>query len=178
MNRRRHLALLTVVALAGCGGSDRASVQTARESVTPAPAADTPTPAPTATATATATATPAPAATATPNTGGTAPDGGGGDEEGIHVPLGVDVSDDRIVATPDTVDAFLPLRVTVRSTASSEVTVVVMQAGDGDVVARLEVAPGAVATADAKGLKPGTAEILSPDLDPDATAVVHVVRAR
>jgi hypothetical protein len=164
--------------IAGCGGSDAEDTA----------ATSTPAGTPTATATATATATPTPTATTTATVSATATatstatgEGTGGteagDEEGIAVPVDLTVSEDRIRASTDRVAAFLPLRFTVRSELRQEVQVVVVRSGEGGGPAgRVTLPAGQTATVDLDGLPPGSLEVLSPDLDPDMTAIVQVVR--
>ena len=171
MHRRIVLALLAC-AFGGCGGDDPAPARTAPVRVTPVPTAKAPPPSPTAEIH--ATDTPAPAATATATATATAE---GGDEQGIRQAVQITVSAGRVQAEPATVTAFLPLAFRVRNTLPKPLTVVVMQAGDGDVIARIEVDGGGEANELGAPLKPGTAEILSPDLDPDATAILKVERA-
>jgi hypothetical protein len=170
---------LVVLAIAGCGGSPSKDTASAR---TPAPTAAatataTPTAAPTVTATptptATATATVTPTATSGAGTGGAQ----AGDEEGIRVPVDVTVSADRIRAGIDHVAAFLPLRFTVHNTLDRELQVVIVQSGgDGSAVGRVSVPAGNAAAVDVQGLPPGSLEVLSPDLNPDMTAIVRVER--
>jgi hypothetical protein len=166
-----------VLAVAGCGGDEpTASTRTPAPTTTPvatvtatatAIATATASPAPTATVTATAAAT----ATATPDTGGAE----AGDEEGIRQPVDVSVSDSRISASVDHVAAFLPSRFTLTSGLSREVQVVVVRSGEGGGSAgRATLPAGGTATIDVDGLQPGSLEVLSPDLDPDMTAIVAV----
>ena len=174
MKRAIVLALLTT-GLAGCGGGGgERTAQRAPAKVTPVPTTSAPAPTPTAEIHTTpspgvTTATP----TATPDTGGAQ----AGDEEGIQQAVEVRVSADRVAAPPTKVTAFLPVVLHVTNTLDKALTVVVMQAGDGDPVARVDVDAGAEATGTVSGLQPGTAEVLSPDLDPDATTVLTVERA-
>jgi hypothetical protein len=75
------------------------------------------------------------------------------------------------------VAAFLPLRFMVHNTLGKELQVVVVQSGeDGAAVGRVSVPAGDSGTVDIPGLQPGSLEVLSPDLDPDMTAIVRVVR--
>ena len=168
---------LVVLAIAGCGGSPSKDTASAR---TPAPtAAATPTATPTAAPTVTATPTPTATATVTPAATSGAGTGGAqaGDEEGIRVPVDVTVSADRIRAGTDHVAAFLPLRFTVHNTLDRELQVVVVQSGgDGSAVGRVSVPAGKAAAVDVQGLPPGSLEVLSPDLNPDMTAIVRVER--
>ena len=143
------LALL----VAACGDDEAA----APAQVTPVPTTDAPVPSPTAAIH----ASPTPTATEE-----------GGDEAGIRVPVTVEVGS-RITVRPAVVAAFLPLRLTVRNTLEEDVTVVVMRA-DGAPLARVDVPAGGTAQADVEGQKAGTAEILSPDLDPEATAILRI----
>jgi hypothetical protein len=166
-----------VLAVAGCGGDEPTA-----STRTPAPTS-TPVATVTATATATATASPAPTATATATAAATTtatPDTGGaeaGDEEGIRQPVDVIVSDNRISASVDHVAAFLPSRFTLTSGLPREVQVVVVRSGEGGGSAGRATLPGGgTATIDVDGLQPGSLEVLSPDLDPDMTAIVAVRR--
>jgi hypothetical protein len=167
---------LAVLALAGCGSSsparDVARARTPTPTVSPVPTAS-PTPDPTVAAT----PTPAPTASPTPASGEGTGGAQAGDEEGIRVPVDVSVATDRIRASVDHVAAFLPLRFTARSSLAKEVQVVVVRSGeDGSAVGRATLPAGGTATIDVDGLPPGSLEVLSPDLDPDMTAIVRVVR--
>jgi hypothetical protein len=176
--------IFALLALAGCGGSETASVRTAPTEVTPVPTASAPVPTPTAeihaSPTPVVTATP----TETPETGGADADedntgtggAGAGDEEGISQSVQVLVSEDRVSLVPSRVTAFLPFRLRVSNQRRSATSVVLMLA-DGDAAARVSVKPGGVEEARVKGLQPGTAELLSPDLGPDASAKLTISRA-
>jgi hypothetical protein len=169
---------LVALVIAGCGGdSGEPASGGAPAAVTPVPSA---TVVPTATAeihaspTTVATATPTATATATPSGEGT---GGAeaGDEEGVHVPVAVTVTADRIRASVEQVAAFLPLRFTVRNALDRELRVVVVRSGQGGgTLASVNVRAGGSAAVDVDGLEPGSLEVLSPDLDPDMTAIVRV----
>ena len=143
------LALLA----AGCGDDEAA----APAQVTPVPTTGAPVPSPTAAIH----TSPTPTATEE-----------GGDEAGIRVPVAIEVGRE-ITVRPEVVAAFLPLGFTVRNTLDEDVTVVVMRA-DGAALARVEVPAGGTAEAEAEGQKAGTAEVLSPDLDPEATAILRI----
>src|SRR4051812_45472726 len=184
MARGFGLASWAVLALAGCGDGEKAASRTAPSEVTPVPTASAAVP----TATAEIHASPSPAATptatATPETGGAeAGEGGGsetggagaGDEAGIDQSLQVLVTEDRVRLIPSQVTAFLPFRLRVRNLRRSATTVVLMLA-DGDRAARVQVEPGEGDDAKVKGLQPGTAEVLSPDLGPDASAKLTIKR--
>ena len=175
------------LALAGCGGDggSATSADGPPAAVTPVPSG-TPVPSPddgihatpTAVITATATATPSGGA----GTGGAEAgddDGGGaggGDEGGIRVPVAVTVSPGRIRASEDRVAAFLPVRFTLRSRLDREVQVVVRSGEGGGAAGRATLPAGGTATIDVDGLPPGSLEVLSPDIDPDMTAIVTVAR--
>ena len=170
-----------VLVLAGCGGDDESPASSSPAVVTPVPSQD-------AVPTATAEIHASPSAEATPTATATAPSGAGtggaeaggdegGDEAGIRIPVDVTVSADRIRASTEEVAAFLPLRFTVRNTLDRELQVVVVQSGEGGgPVGRVTVGAGDMAGVDVDGLQPGSLEVLSPDLDPDMTAIVRVVR--
>ena len=181
MSRVPALAFLAALALFGCGEDDRAS---APVRVTPVPTEDAPVPSPTTeihqspTPDATAAPTPSPASTA--DTGGaeSGEDTGGagaGDETGIGIPLAVTIGTGRIRAEPEKVPAFLPLTMLIRNSLAKDVTLVLMLP-DGEAAARVEIPANGVRSERVKGLQPGTAELLSPDLDPDATAILTIKR--
>jgi hypothetical protein len=182
LSRSRRAAGAAVglaLVLAGCGDDAEPAAQRTPAAVTPVP---TTTPVPTAAdgihATPGATGTPTATATATASPAGEGTGGAqAGDEEGIRVPVDVTVSADRIRASVERVAAFLPVRFSVRNTLDREVGVVVVRSGEGgDAVGRATVGPGRRADIDVDGLQPGSLEILSPDLDPDMTAIVAVQR--
>lgn len=171
-------AAVAALALAGCGGDgDTTSAPT---QATPVP---TSTPIPTATDQASGgdlELTPTPAATSTaPSGSGTggaeAGEDEGGDEAGNRVPVAVTVGAARIRASKDVVPAFLALRFTVTSRLDRDVEVVVVQSGEGgSTVGRGTLPAGGSVDIDTDGLQPGSLEVLSPDLDPDMTAIVRI----
>jgi hypothetical protein len=176
------LALCLSFLIGGCGGSDEpaSATRTQPARVTPIPTAGAPVPSPTAGIHASPTATATPTATTEADTGGAeaGEDTGGaaaGDESPIAFPVEVRVSEGRITAEPDTVPAFLPLRAHILNTLDREITVVVMLP-DGEAAARVDVAAKTGVPGKVKGLQPGTAEVLSPDMDPDATAILKIER--
>jgi hypothetical protein len=177
-----------VLVLAGCGDDGEQPAASSPAVVTPVPST-APVPSPTsgihaspgaeATAGATATAT-APSGT---GTGGAeaGEDGNGGagagDENGVRQPVDVTITADRIRASVDKVAAFLPVRFAVHNTLGKELQVVIVQSGEGgSSVGRATVPAGGLEDVDVDGLQPGSIEVLSPDLDPDMTAIVAVVR--
>jgi hypothetical protein len=146
--------------LTSCGSADPAPqvastpapVQTAAQP--PATVVPTPTPKPTASALA-------------------EPDGG--DETPIGVPVRVRVTEGRTLASKRVVPAFLPLRFTVTNQIARAIEVVVIRSGaGGGPVGRASLKAGGRGVIRVKGLKPGSLEISSPDLDPDQTAIIAV----
>jgi hypothetical protein len=119
-------------------------------------------------------ATAAPAATATPDTGGAV--AGELDGEAPGAPLDLVVDAGGIRAASPKVQAFFQVRVKVTNTLDREVNVVIMQ-GEAGAAARILAAAQTTTTATAEPLQPGSAEVLSPDLDPSATLTLEVERA-
>jgi hypothetical protein len=110
---------LAVLALSACGGDDPAEPPVSSRTT---PAGPTATPTPATTPSPTPTVTPAPEATAAP--GPEQQEGGAGDEEGIAQSARFAYErSGRLAPERVEVAAFLPVRLTLRNDASSEVRV-------------------------------------------------------
>jgi hypothetical protein len=166
------LPLTAVALLAGCGGDDGepAARRTPPAEVTPIPSDEAPpSPAP-GIHEGDDTPTPAPSLRATP-----APEDEGGDEAGTRVPVRVRVGRTRIRASDDVVPSFFKLRFRIASRLDRRVRVVVVRSGaGGSTLGRVSVPAGGRATIDVEGQRTGSLEVLSPDLDPDMTAILAV----
>jgi hypothetical protein len=98
-----------------------------------------------------------------------------GDEHPLRVGVRVTVSERRVRASRRVVPAFLKLRFRVSNRVGRALRVVVVRSGAGGAtVGRATIAAGGTRAIDVEGSKPGSLEVLSPDLDPDNTAIVRV----
>jgi hypothetical protein len=161
--------------VAGCGGSDGepAAKRTPPAQVTPVPSdALPPTPTP---GIHEGDGTPTPAPSLRGATATATPSGGGGDEAGNRVPVRVTVRRTRIRASDDVVPSFLALRFRVVNRLGRRLRVLVVRSGGGGgTVGRATLPARGHATIDVEGQRTGSLEVLSPDLDPDMTAIIAV----